>query len=201
MLGLGEICNVPLILSVVPHMTDEDCIRLCLDGRPEMFRQLVIRYESALIKHLAGRLGDENEAAEAAQETMVRSYFALPRLKKAGSFFPWLLGIADRVAREVHRARRRHPASLDFEAVSALPQPDHAMPDGQLGPELGQAVAELPEVYKQVILMRFYGGQSCAEISRNLGISLGTVTSRLSRAYALLREALPTHQHNLEMKP
>ncbi len=166
-----------------------------------MFRHLVIRYESALIKHLTGRLGDENKAAEVAQEAMVRSYFALPHLKKAGSFFPWLLGIADRVARKVRRARRRHPTSLDFEAVAALPQPDLSVHDSQSGPELSQTVAELPEAYKEVILMRFYGGQSCAEIGRNLGVSLGTVTSRLSRAYALLRQALRTHEQDAEIKP
>ncbi len=181
-------------------MTDEEYVQLCLGGRPEMFRQLVLRYESALIKHLAGRLGDENEAAEAAQEALVRSYFALPRLKKAGSFFPWLLGIADRVAREVRRARRRHPAPLDLDAVPAATRPDLAGHDGQEGPELGQAVAGLPEAYRQVILMRFYGGQSCAEIGRNLGISLGTVTSRLSRAYALLREALRGQEQAAEVE-
>ena len=87
-------------------MNDEEYVRLCLGGRPEMFRHLVVLYESALIKHLTGRLRDPNEAAEAAQEAIVRSYFALSRLKKAASFFPWLLGIADRVASEVRRRRR-----------------------------------------------------------------------------------------------
>jgi DNA-directed RNA polymerase specialized sigma24 family protein len=58
-------------------MNDEEYVRLCLGGRPEMFRHLVVRYEAALIKHLTGRLGDANEAAEAAQEAIVRSYFAL----------------------------------------------------------------------------------------------------------------------------
>jgi RNA polymerase sigma-70 factor, ECF subfamily len=62
-------------------------------------------------------------------------------------------------------------------------------------------VAELPDAYKQVILMRFYGGQSCAEISHNLGVSLGTVTSRLSRAYTMLREVLHTHEQDAEIKP
>ena len=75
-----------------------------------------------------------------------------------------------------------------------MTEPDLSVHDSRLDPELSQAVAELPEAYKQVILMRFYGGQSCAEIGRNLGVSLGTVTSRLSRAYALLREALRTHE-------
>jgi RNA polymerase sigma-70 factor, ECF subfamily len=166
-----------------------------------MFRHLVMRYEGPLIKHLVRRLGDENEAVEAAQETMVRAYFTLPKLKKAESFFPWLLGIADRVAQEMRRARRRHPTSLDIEAISALTETDLLVQDSHLDPELCQAVAELPQPYRQVILMRFYGGQSCAEISLNLGVSLGTVTSRLSRAYAVLREVLRTHEQNAEVEP
>jgi RNA polymerase sigma-70 factor (ECF subfamily) len=181
-------------------MTDEEYVRLCVGGRPEMFRHLVERYESALFKHLIGRLGDEDEAAEAAQESLVRAYFALPRLEKAGSFFPWLLGIADRVAREMRRARRRHPTSLDAGVVSAVPGPEVSVPDGFSDAELVRAVAELPEPYQQVILMRFYGGQSCAQISRNLGVSLGTVTSRLSRAYSVLREALRTHEQGAEVE-
>ena len=181
-------------------MNDEEYVRLCLGGRPEMFRHLVVRYESALIKHLTGRLRDPNEAAEAAQESIVRSYFALSRLKKAGSFFPWLLGIADRVAREVRRAHRRRPTLLDLDSGSALAQSDLSGHDTQSGPELSQALADLPEAYRQVILMRFYGGQSCAEISRNLGVSVGTVTSRLSRAYVLLRTALRTQEQNAEIK-
>ena len=91
-------------------MTDEEYVQLSLGGRPEMFRYLVTRYESALVKHLAGRLGNGDDAAEAAQEAMVRAYFALPKLRKAGSFFPWLLGIADRVAQEMRRAHRRRAA-------------------------------------------------------------------------------------------
>ncbi len=182
-------------------MTDEEYVGLCLGGRPEMFRHLVLRYESALSKHLAGRLGDEEAAAEAAQEAMVRAYFALPRLKKAGSFFPWLLGIAERVAREMRRARRRHPAPLDFDVASAWAESELPMQDPDPDQELGRAVAELPEAYKQVILMRFYGGQSCAEIGCNLGVSLGTVTSRLSRAYAMLREALRSQEQDAEVEP
>jgi RNA polymerase sigma-70 factor (ECF subfamily) len=53
-----------------------------------------------------------------------------------------------------------------------------------------EAVARLPDVYREVIVLRFYNGRSCAEISRDLNVPLGTVTKRLSRAYALLREHL-----------
>ena len=169
--------------------TDQECVRLCLNGDPEMFRHLVLRYEVPLLKHLVGRLGNEVEAGEAAQETMVRAYSNLRSLKKAESFYAWLFGIANRVALESNRHNKRHVKSIDIETVADKAEscdgqsyrPDQA---------LVRAIADLPEVYQQVILLRFYGDQSCAEISRSLNVSLGTVTSRLSRAYSLLRKAL-----------
>lgn len=179
-------------------MTDEEYVQLSLGGRPEMFRFLVTRYETALIRHLAGRLGNRDDAAEAAQEAMVRAYFALSKLKKAESFFPWLLGIADRVAQEMRRAHRRRPVSLDFDVVSTRAPADAAARDSCTDPVLSQAVADLPEPYRQVIVMRFYGGHSCAEIGHMLGLSLGTVTSRLSRAYGTLRQALRVHDQNTQ---
>ncbi len=53
-----------------------------------------------------------------------------------------------------------------------------------------EAVAKLPEVYREVVWLRFYEGHSCAEISRDLDVPIGTVSKRLSRAYALLRDHL-----------
>lgn len=178
--------------------TDGEYVRLCLDGRPDLFRQLVIRHERMLIAFLASRLGDRDEADEAAQEALVRAYFSLPKLKDPNSFSSWLLGIADRVARESNRRRRRafrgrESAQLDHIAVPPDPEKPPCRP-------LDRALAGLPEAQRQVILLRFYGGQSCAEIGLRLGISLGTVTSRLSRAYSLLRAALREHESDPELQ-
>jgi DNA-directed RNA polymerase specialized sigma24 family protein len=51
-------------------------------------------------------------------------------------------------------------------------------------------VAALPEAYRTVILLRYYGGLSCSGIAAQLDMPLGTVTKTLSRAYALLRDSL-----------
>ena len=166
--------------------TDEECVRRCLDDQPDAFRHLVRRHEGALIRYLAARLGDRSEAAEAAQETFVRAYFALDKLKKPEAFFSWLLGIAGRVAKEEARACRRR-REVAFSGDVAEPAPEQA--DSAAGP-LAQAVARLPELYREVVLLRYHAGMSCAEISRHLDAPLGTVTKRLSRAYALLRESL-----------
>ncbi len=55
---------------------------------------------------------------------------------------------------------------------------------------LEEAIAVLPETYRQVILLRYYEGLSCQEIATRLDLPLGTVTKTLSRAYALLRQEL-----------
>ena len=56
--------------------------------------------------------------------------------------------------------------------------------------ELGRAIAELPETYRNVVLLRYYGQHSCNQIAKQLEIPLGTVTKQLSRAYAMLRQSL-----------
>jgi len=183
-------------------LSDKQCVSDCLDGRSGAFRHLVDRYQAPLTKHLAGRLGNENEVTEAAQETMVRAFFALRTLRKPESFYSWLLGIADRVAKEAYRARGREIALIDAEAASGdvgTPAPHEACSASMLS----QAVAELPEAQRQVVMLRFYSGLSCSEIARNLELPLGTITSRLSRAYASLRIALqgsllPMHDMELE---
>ena len=177
--------------------TDEQYVRLCLDGQPQMYRHLVLRYQDQLTSYLTGRLGDENVAAEAGQETFVRAYFALPKLKKPDSFYPWLLGIAGRVAKEAYRQRKRRGqiVPLNDEIAEAPTSNDPQTPD------LRETISELPEVYRQTILLRYYGGLSCQEISDQLKIPLGTVTKRLSRAYAIMRESLRRRQGNdIEVK-
>ena len=164
--------------------TDSELIEFCLDGRPEAFGRLVERYRSCLLCHLSGLMGDRDQAEEAAQETFVRSYFALSALRKRESFCSWLLSIADRVAKEQERAKRRHSAISDgFLATSNDPTPSQDYP-------LERAIARLGKVYREVILLRYYSQMSCAEVAEQLGIPLGTVTKRLSRAYLMLRQSL-----------
>jgi DNA-directed RNA polymerase specialized sigma24 family protein len=168
--------------------TDKDCLRLCMNGQPQMFRDLVVRHQGPLMGYLTGWMGDEEAAEEAAQETFVRAFFALGKLEKPELFFSWLLGIARRAALETGRDKWKR---------TQLARGD--------GPDLAvrQAVGELPESYRQVILLRYYVGLSCRDVAKELGMPAGTVTKRLSRAYALLRESLQriSQREDLEVQP
>ena len=78
---------------------DRDIIEQCLNGHPQEYRLLVRRYQSALLVYLKGLLGNACDAEEVAQEALVRAFFTLANLKNRDSFYPWLVGIARRVAR------------------------------------------------------------------------------------------------------
>jgi RNA polymerase sigma factor (sigma-70 family) len=163
---------------------DSQCIEKCLDSQPEAFRHLVARYQSALVPFLVGKLGSIEQAEEAAQETFVRAYFNLAKLKKPESFFPWLLGIAIRIAKEQHRTEKRR------KEIARLLKEKRPSPELSDSYGLESAVAELPEPHRQIVLLRYYGGLTCSEVAQKLEMPLGTVTKYLSRAYQMLRESL-----------
>jgi RNA polymerase sigma factor (sigma-70 family) len=167
-------------------MTENDqfYIEQCLDGRPDEFRHLIRRYQTAVTAYLTSKLGNKTNAEEAAQETFVRAYFGLKDLKKRESFSSWLLGIATRVAKEQFRSKTQ---LADADCLAE--QQDRQEKAGN-DFELQQAFAQLPDSYREVILLRFYASQSCQQIAENLNMPLGTVTKTLSRAYSELRRLL-----------
>lgn len=164
--------------------TDKECIRQCLNGNPDDYVGLVRRYQAPLVAYLAGRLRDAERAEETAQETFVRGYFALNKLDQTSSFFSWLMGIANRVVMEQNRLEKRRAEALS--SVTPKTVSAHDADDG----DLRQAVAALPQPYAEVVSLRYYGGLSCSELSERLNVPVGTVTKRLSRAYAMLRESI-----------
>jgi RNA polymerase sigma-70 factor (ECF subfamily) len=171
--------------EMLMDLTDEKCVERARDGHPEDFSLLVGRYQKPLYAYLARRLGNPSEAEEAAQESFVRAFFALKKLRKPGSFHSWLIGIAGRVLKEQFRSTKRR--ERDCEAAGEMLEADSG---GRPEYPVEEAIAVLPETYRQVILLRYYEGLSCQELATRLELPLGTVTKRLSRAYALLRDKL-----------
>jgi RNA polymerase sigma factor (sigma-70 family) len=176
-------------------MTENDqfYIEQCLDGRPDEFRHLIRRYQTALTAYLTSKLGNRTNAEEAAQETFVRAYFGLKDLKKRESFSSWLLGIASRVAKEQFRNKIQ---LADIDHLAEQQSPEQKAGDDF---ELQKAFAQLPDSYREIILLRFYANQSCQQIAGNLNMPLGTVTKTLSRAYTELRRLLEK-QKNQEVR-
>ncbi len=174
---------------------DEYYVDRCLDGHPDDYRHLVQRYHPVLMAHLVGQLGSAELAEEAVQETFVRSYFNLSKLRDRRSFFAWLMGMSNRVALEQQRQRQRDRRAID--QLAQRPVPESRTHDYSLA----KTIAKLPDFHRELILLRYYGGCSCKDIAEQVGLPLGTITKTLSRAYAQLRQLLsdPNLQQNCEV--
>lgn len=169
--------------------TDRYFVKRCLNGHRDDFRHLVTRYQQPLLAGIRFRQARSEGADDVAQEAFVRAYANLAKLQKPDSFFSWLLGIAYRIVLEHVDRDRREREGLTRMAAEAVTSRQGCDP-WQGDAALEAALATLPDQYREVVLLRFYGECSCGEVADRLGIPLGTVTKRLSRAYEELRRTL-----------
>jgi len=169
--------------------SDRYYVERCLDGHRDDFRHLVLRYQRPLLAGIRCRRVPLDAAEDAAQEAFVRAFTGLATLKKPDSFFSWLLGIAYRVLLERASRERRERDGLTRMAAEA-PSADAGNAPWSGDAALEAALAALPDPHREVVLLRYYGGCSCSEVADRLGIPIGTVTKRLSRAYEEMRHSL-----------
>ena len=180
-----------------------------LDGDRDAFRQLVERESASVVRTCHRILGDLHEAEDAAQEAFVTAYRSLASWRGDGPFGAWLTRIAVRIA--LRQAGRRQnvawidPAggssaaashdrsaatsALDAQAAAAAPRTDPALLTvrGERATELRTAVAGLPEPYREIVTLRFFGDLSLEEIAIETDRPLGTVKTQLRRGLLRLR--------------
>jgi RNA polymerase sigma factor (sigma-70 family) len=159
-------------------LDETELVRRAQLGSSAAFEQLVLARGPHLYRYLAARLRDDADALDALQETLTAAWQGLPALKQASRFWPWLCGIASHKAADAARARLRTSGdALELEERTS---------DGVL--EIRDAVAALPEQFRQVLLLRYLLGLSEEEVALTLGIRIGTVKSRSARARKALME-------------
>jgi RNA polymerase sigma-70 factor (ECF subfamily) len=179
-------------------MTDAALVYETLEGETERFGELVARYKNLVMSFIAARVAAD-EVEDLAQETFLRAFRVLPSLRDPAAFASWLLGIASHVCVDWHRSRRRL-TSLDSQAAEPhdatlphrprTPSPDRLAEDEERSRILLQALDTLPETYRTTIVLKHMDGLTCQEIAERTGLALGTVTSRLTRGYKMLRDKL-----------
>ena len=179
--------------------SDEALVAQHLRGDDQAFAALVARY-TAPIFNLVFRLTDDRaEAENATQETFLRAYSALPRSRTDLAFKPWLFQIAVNLCRDL--ARKKRPAAFADLAQEDESSPEEAIEDEtplpleqvegrELEAALTRAVADLPEIYRAVVTLRYTEELSYEEIAAVLKLPVNTVRTHLFRAKAMLRKAL-----------
>ncbi|MHB8993784.1 MAG: RNA polymerase sigma factor [Armatimonadota bacterium] len=178
--------------------SDATLVERAQQGDQQAFAALYQRHQRpihSLIRHLTG---DDEAAADLTQETFVKAWNGMTRLRANNAFGGWLRIIATNLVRD--RSRRRRPETNltdatpeggpEFDVADDGPGPHDDVTVQQHQKHIREAVARLPEPQRLVIIMHHLEDIPVADIATRLEIPLGTVLSRLARGRDALRRRL-----------
>lgn len=164
-------------------------------GDLESFEELVRIHQGTALRLAYLLVRDHAEAEDVTQEAFTRAYRAMRRFREEAPFRPWLLTIVRNEASNRRRSRGRRlglamRVAADPASAGAAPSPEGALVRMEEARIALDAVEELPEKYRLVVVCRFLLGLSEDETALTLKIARGTVKSRTSRALQQLRRKL-----------
>ena len=180
-------------MTFPPPDDASDLLASARDGDVAAFSRIMVAEQPRLMAQAMAFCGNAHLAQDLVQETMIAAWKSLRRFDESCCLFTWLYVILLRQhRRSLGWFSRRLPlATLEQQAMAARHEP--VSPDEGGGADAAAAellramMAALPARHREVIRLRFYAGAGEAEIAAVLGISPGTVKSRLHHALEKLR--------------
>jgi RNA polymerase sigma-70 factor (ECF subfamily) len=169
------------------------------------FEEMTREYMPALYSHALRLTRNPSDAEDLVQETYLRAYRGFPTFGEGGNLRAWLFRIATNAYINVYRARQRRPEQRDLdgmeewalhgaigglEAAAAARTAEIEALDAMPDEDVKRALDELPEIFRQTVLLADVEGFSYREIAEITDVPIGTVMSRLHRGRRKLEEAL-----------
>ncbi len=174
------------MLTAIYEENETAVIERAKSGDSAAFEQIILDYRSRLTDLIFHLYGDENLAEDAAQTAFIKAWRHLPEFQTGRSFRSWLFKIAINAA--IDHLRREKPR-VEIDAILDLSLDEHIedrIEDGERWKVIRQAVAELPDSSRSVLILKEFQGLRYREIADVLDIPLGTVMSRLNYARKVL---------------
>jgi RNA polymerase sigma factor (sigma-70 family) len=173
---------------------DERALIAALGSRdPDGVRALVDAFGQRLLRSAFLLCGNESDAQDLVQETFLQAFRSAHRFGGRSSVYTWLHAILLNLSRHYHRDQKRLVCSDEL-ARRDVPLPESGLfpGDAELArTALSSALGRLSEPHREIIVLRFYEDLKIQEIAAHLGISCGTVKSRLHYAIAEMQKLLP----------
>jgi RNA polymerase sigma-70 factor, ECF subfamily len=181
---------------------DNSLVRESLEGNQLSFQLLVERYQGRMFGLVRHYTQNQVEIEDIVQDTFLKAFRRLDTFQHQSSFSTWLHRIAVNTALDFLKRAGRNPVQTmeDPEialsggggacASSGMTAPAARMEREEIAAVTREAMAELPEIFRTALILRELEGMAYQEMAELLGISIGTVESRLFRARARFREAL-----------
>lgn len=198
----------PSRASIAPPMDiDSDLVRRACSGDSSAADELANRYRKAAYLTAYQLLRNREDALDAAQDAFMRFFTHLDRFDRGRPVRPWLLRIVRNCSRDLRRRGRvREADSLDtggwegnqVEVVDPGPAPSRAAERNELQKLVWQAMEQISEAHREILVLRDYQDLSYGEIAEILDIPIGTVMSRLHAARRRLRASITPLHPSLE---
>jgi RNA polymerase sigma-70 factor, ECF subfamily len=176
--------------------TDDALLARFATGDVGALDELFRRYRVVAYQVAYRLLGHEADALDAVQDGFINALRHLDRFRGHSSFKTWLLRVVSNAALDLGRQRRRRdtwaitPPADDPGPPDSLPPPDGNLDRADLRRLLDRALAALPEAQRRTFVLHADGGLTYREVADALGISIGTVMSRVFYARQKLRAIL-----------
>jgi RNA polymerase sigma-70 factor (ECF subfamily) len=170
------------------------------NGLPLDVAQLVADHHAVVYRYAYRLAGSTADAEDLAQQAFLAAQQNGDQLRDADRVRSWLLAVTRNAW--LKSLRRAHPEQLSERDLADLADDDPSTPSGEIDREsLQLALAELPDEFRVVVLMFYFEDHSYRDIASQLGIPIGTVMSRLSRAKGHLRRRLTSPGKPAELQP
>ena len=170
------------------------------DGYDSAFETLVRKYERMVSTCVYGIVGNSEDTLDVSQDVFLKVYKSIGTFKGDSEFSTWLYRIAKNTALDFVRRRKQNVLSIDSSGEenegmdiadsNESTSPEKAVLSNERNQKLYDAIKQLSDEHREVIILRDINNYSYEEISQKLQIESGTVKSRLSRARENLRKIL-----------
>ena len=173
------------------HTRDGQIVHQCLSGSTEAFTLLVDKYKERIFALVYAKVGQFQDAEDLTQDVFLEAYKNLSTLRRWDNFYPWLYSIASNQCKNFHRAQKRQVVTAHLAEQDENYRMDMDAHSEKLKNErVHDALASLPEMHRQVLVLRYMAGMKSKEIAQTLRVSPNTINQRLMRARAKLKTAL-----------
>lgn len=179
-------------MSGAETQEDADVVRAVLDGRTEMYRVLVRRYQDVLFHHARRMVGGEDRAAEIVQRAFVKGFRKLESCRDPARVGGWLYRITSNLCKDHLKSRQQDEVALDEAPPLATERgnPGEAAERSELRADIEGALERLNPEQREAFLLKHVEGYSYAEMSEMLGASVSALKMRVHRAREELQELL-----------
>lgn len=178
-----------------PEPSDAELVERAERGEKAAFAALFDRHCDAVIVAAYAVHGDVDAAKDCAQEAFLEAAQTLNTLREKHKFVQWACGIARRKAIYILRRQKQHSKAMQTKADESRSKMQAYSPSEQAShseklDSIRRALAEVPDIYREVLALKYIDGRSHEDIARLLDLSMAAVDKRLMRGKDMLRESL-----------